>query len=646
MSILSTQDPTWPEQSGPVNEPDVAEPAAAGLRERFFRLVPALGSLRSYSWKDISRDGVAGLTVATVAVPQAMAYALIAGIEPRYGLYTAIVMTAVGALFDSSRQLINGPTNAISIALLSALALVPEADKHAAAVVLALLVGLVQMGITLLRLGDLTRYISQAVIVGFTLGASVLLILDQLKNFLGLKAAGESTAPFLMRFWETMLRGGPVHGLTLALGAGTVVLIVALRWFNRCLRRWGVRLFVPELLVAVVGMAGLVWAYRLDKQGVEVIGNIPAALPSFSTPHLSWELSLKLTQSALAIAMLGLLEAIAMAKAIAAQTGQKLDINQQCLSEGLANLTGSFFQCFPGSGSLTRSAINQQAGAVSQWSGVVSAAAVAAIMVLFAPLAQYIPRSALAGLLILTGWRMVDRHQLAYHLRATRFDAGIVLATALSAIFISVEFCILIGVLLSFVLYVPRAAGIHLSEFYLTALGFVRERVPSDPPCDRILLYNLEGELFFGSATALESQLSELQSRLRPETRVLVLRVKRARNPDAVCLRLLDHFVEHLQNRGIPVLFCGVRSGLANALRKSGLQDRLGERQIFLEAASVMSSTLAALRYAYHLLDGATCPTCPRHADGLGAHARQTSDGALTPDAKAHLTSDDIVSRS
>src|SRR5262249_17900676 len=159
-----------------------------------------------------------------------------------------------------------------------------------------------------------------------------------------------------------------------------------------------------------------------------------------------------------------LLEAIAMAKAIAAQTGQKLDINQQCLSEGLANLTGSFFQCFPGSGSLTRSAINQQAGAVTQWSGVIAAVAVAVIMLGFGHYASSIPKSALAGILIISAWRMVDRAQLRYHWRASRFDRWIVLATAVSAVAISVEFCILIGVMMSFVLTVQRAARLHLTE--------------------------------------------------------------------------------------------------------------------------------------------------------------------------------------
>ena len=173
-------------------------------------------------------------------------------------------------------------------------------------------------------------------------------------------------------------------------------------------------------------MAAVVWAAGLEDRGVAVVGSIPAKLPSFELPKLDWSHVRALAGSSLAIALLGLLEAIAMAKAIAAQTGQKLDINQQCLSEGLANLTGSLFHCYPGSGSLTRSTINQQAGAQTQWSGVICAAAVALTVLLFGPLASYIPRSALAGILMLAAWRLVDRQQLAYHLRTTRSDAWIV----------------------------------------------------------------------------------------------------------------------------------------------------------------------------------------------------------------------------
>src|SRR5438552_2669546 len=164
-------------------EPAPDHPLPPGPAGWLLRHVPALDSLRHYSWAALGTDLVAGLTVATVAVPQAMAYAILAGVPPQYGLYTAIVMTAVGALLDSSRQLINGPTNAISIALLSALAVIPEDERVSAAVLLAFLVGATQLGIALLRLGDLTRYISSSVILRFTVGAGTLLVLDQMKNF-------------------------------------------------------------------------------------------------------------------------------------------------------------------------------------------------------------------------------------------------------------------------------------------------------------------------------------------------------------------------------------------------------------------------------------------------------------------------------
>src|SRR5688572_23696101 len=175
-----------------------------------YGLVPAVDWLRRYGVAEARADLVAGVTVAAVAVPQAMAYAMVAGLPAQYGLYTAIVMTAVGALFDSSRQLINGPTNAISIAMLSALAVVSPEQRITAAILMAFLIGSIQTGITLLRLGDLSRYISHAVIVGFTAGASVLLVLDQLKNALGLKSQGHPSDHFLKRFYLTMTEGGAV----------------------------------------------------------------------------------------------------------------------------------------------------------------------------------------------------------------------------------------------------------------------------------------------------------------------------------------------------------------------------------------------------------------------------------------------------
>jgi sulfate permease, SulP family len=581
------------------------------FRERLYRFVPALDSLRNYRVENVRADGLAGLTVAAVAVPQAMAYAQIAGLPAEYGLYTAVVMTAVGALFDSSRQLINGPTNAISIALLSVIGAVPPEQRVPVAVMVAFLVGSIQLGITLLRLGDLTRYISHSVIVGFTAGASALLVLDQLKNLLGMKAMGDVHDHFLYRLFQTLVNGGGVHTETAAIGFGTIALVLALRWGKR---RVGLPL-LPDLLIVVALMAWLVAALDLEARGVKVVGEIPARLPAFALPSMDYALMREFAGGALAIALLGLLEAISMAKAIAAVTRQKLDMNQQCLSEAVANVTGSFFQCMPGSGSLTRSAINQQAGAVSQWSGVVSAVAVAVIMLAFAPFARFIPRAALAGILMVSAWKMIDWRALAYHLHATRFDFAIVAATAFSAVFVSIEFCVLIGVTMSFLLAVPRAGRMLLTEFVLTDEGGISERLPDDEACPLSLIFGLEGEMFFGATAALEQHFAAIEARVTPNTQVLVLRVKRARNPDAVGMSLLEGFLDRMKAHGVRVLLCGVREEFARKMKRTGLAGRHGER-VFLEQPVRQTSTLLAIRYAYEILEG-RCSHCPR-IGGLG----------------------------
>lgn len=570
------------------------------------RYLPALGALQGYRWPDARADVLAGVTVATIAVPQAMAYALVAGLPVQYGLYTAIVMTAVGALMASSRHVINGPTNAISIAVFSVIAVAVTVEaKIEAAILLAAMVGLIQMLIAMMRLGDLTRYISHSVIVGFTLGAGTLIILDQAKNLLGLKAQGDAHDHFLIRFWRTMTEGGDIHLLTLAVGLVTMVLIAALRYFKQ---RRGL-LFFPEHLIALALVSAAGAALDISAQGVKLIGTIPAALPTLQWPVFDLALVRELAPGALAIAVLGLLEALSIAKAIAARSRQSLDTNQQCLSEGVANLAGSFFQCIPGSGSFTRSAVNHQVGAVSQWSGVVAAAAVALIMLFMAPLAQYIPRAALAGLLVLAVWRMADWPAVRYHVRATRFDAAIVMATALSAVAISIEFCVLIGIVMSFVLTVPRAGRMQRTEFVITEGGHIQERLQEDLPCCRVLIFGLEGELFFGASTALEHHLAHIEQRADEGVRVVVLRLKRLRNPDAVGLSVLAGFIERMKGRGIRVLLCGVRHNLFQTMQATGVDQLLDAKDIFLEQPVRETSTLLAVRYAFTLI-GEPCTRC------------------------------------
>ena len=455
-----------------------------------------------YSMDRARKDLLAGATVAAISLPQAMAYALIAGIDPRFGLYSAIVVTLVASIFGSSSHLINGPTNAISLVVFSALAFFdPDArfDAYQATFLLAIMVGTIQILIAVFRLGDLTRYISESVVLGFMAGAGALVGLGQLGNLTGLRDRGNGQQQVLYRLWLT-LTGGPVNGRALTIGLTTIVLVLILRRLARKYRLPQIDMLVA-LIVAAILAARLGWTVpgADGKALVSVVGSIPRSLPHPQIPEIKFWWIRQLSGSALAIAFLGLLEALAIAKSIAAYTRQELDYNRQCLAEGLANLTGGFFQSLPGSGSLTRSAVNFQAGAVTRFSGVFASATVALVVVLFAPYARFIPKSALAGLLLVTAARLIDWKRPSDAVRASRYDAGLVFITAFSAVFISVEFSILIGVALSFLLFVPRAALLRWSELIVSKERVVRERLPDDPPCTSMLLYDLEGELFFWS---------------------------------------------------------------------------------------------------------------------------------------------------
>ncbi len=570
----------------------------------------------TYGWSEARRDLVAGLTVAAIAVPQAMAYAQIAGIDPRYGLYSAIVVTAIASIFGSSSHLINGPTNAISLVVFSALAFL-GGDKPLAVeatFLLAAMVGIIQILIAVFKLGDLTRYISESVVLGFMAGAGSLIGLSQLGNLFGLHDRGSGNQHILHRLWLTLRGGGPANFRSLAIGLGTVLLVLVLRKLFRRYRLPRVDMLLA-LTVAAIAAGWLGWSVAgiQGRAAVAVLEKVPAGLPALRVPPIKLPLIEELAGSALAIACLGLLEALAIAKSISLQTRQALDYNRQCLAEGLANLGGGFFQCLPGSGSLTRSAINFQAGAASRCSGVFAAATVALVVVLLAPLSRFVPKAALAGILMVTAAGLVDRRRLLRALRASRFDAGLVLSTALAAVFVSVESSILIGVALSILMFVPRAARLKATELVVGAERTIRDRQPSDPCCKRMAVLDLEGEFFFGAAPELDRYFAELRQRTEAGLRVIVLRVKRTRNPDIVCMERLQHFLLEMEGLKITVLLCGVRADFAQAMHNLHFSDWLPADRVFAENAAVTgSATLSAVRRAYELLGADVCENCPR----------------------------------
>jgi SulP family sulfate permease len=549
-------------------------------------------------------DLVAGATVAAIAIPQAIAYALIAGVDPRFGLYSAIIITLVASLFNSSSHLINGPTNAVSLVVFSALASFDgRFEAYQALFLLGIMIGVIQIFIAVLRLGDLTRYVSESVILGFMAGAGLLIALGQIGNFVGAAKRNGGDPSVIEQTWAILAHGRPFNFYAIGLGTGTILVVFLLR---RLINQYKLPKIdmLAGLIIAALVAAHFGWSLPTasGKSLISTVGAVPAALPGFYIPQADLGSMSKLLTGALAISLLGLLEALAVAKSIAVYTRQPLDYNRQCLAEGVGNLFGGFFQSLPGSGSLTRSAINYQSGAVTRVSGIFCGLIVAAVVLVGGPYARFIPRSALAGLLFITAARLIDWKRLVYTLRASRFDAILVSVTGLTAVLVSVDYSILIGVALSIVLFVTRASKPSMRELIVTAERVVRERQPQEGRAGRLLIYDLEGELFFGAAPELDRYLSDiLEEADRTGIQHVVLRFRRARNPDAGAIEHLERFLRDANGQGVTVLLAGVRPDFVKILRNVGINRWFPTDHIFPEEDRNFSATLRAVRYANQL---------------------------------------------
>jgi sulfate permease, SulP family len=561
----------------------------------------------TYSAPELHRDLLAAFTVAAISLPQAMAYALLAGVDPRYGLYSAIIVTAVASVFGSSSHLINGPTSAISLVVFGALAFFDPDQKLEAAegmFLLGAMVGAVQIFIAVFKLGDLTRYISESVILGFMCAAAALLAVGQISNALGVRDKGTGAQNVLYRLWLTLTQGDPLNARAISIAAATLLLAVLGR---KLIERYRLPRMDMITVLVIVALAAYFAGWTIPNGGgktaIAVAGSVPRYLPTPHIPSVKLGWIGRMAPDALAIAFLGLLEALAIAKAIANQTGQKLDFNRQCLAEGIANLVGGFFRCLPGSGSLSRSAINFQAGGATRFTGIIAAASVALAVVALAPLARFVPRPALAALLLLTAARLIDLKRIRYAFRASRQDAAVLIITIAAALAFGLDTSILVGVGLSIVLYVSRATRLRCVELVISYDGVVRERLPADPPSSSFIVYDLEGELFFGAAPDLERSLSEIAQRIAAEgLRYAVLRLKRVRNPDAVCLEQLEHFLRAAGKRNVVVLLAGLRPDLLDALGRLRFLEWFASDHMFPQGKDEDSATLAAIRVIYERL--------------------------------------------
>lgn len=546
---------------------------------------------QTYDRRSFRPDAIAGLTVAVVLLPQAIAYALIADLPPEVGLYTAVVAAIVGALWGSSNQLHTGPTNAISLLVLSALVVSGPAGPLETMVmvgIMAVMVGLIQAGMGLARLGFLVNFVSHSVIVGFTAGAGILIAIKQLPSLFGLSYSSHGLVETLEGFATHLPEA---NWITLALGLGTAFLILLLRLITPKL---------PGPLISMVIAAAIVGVLGLDQLGVVVIGQLPRGLPPFAGASLfNFELIAQLSTGALAIAAIGLVEAMSISRSIATQTGQRLDSNQEFVGQGLANIASGFFSGYPGSGSFTRSAVNFKAGAKTPMASAFSGVFVLVAMIALSPFAAFVPRASLAGVLIVIAYGMVDRAEIRRILKSTRGDAFIMLATFLATLLLPIEFAVLLGILLSLAYYimqtsVPQIRPVLPDDRFKHFLPH-----PDNKSCPQLAVLDILGDLYFGAVSHLEEAIHKHLT-AHPGQNYLLLRMHTVIHCDFSGIHSLESIVDAYRALNGDVFIVRVQDRVLDLMKSTGFFQKLGADHFLTEEE--------AIGHLFHkIMDPAVC---------------------------------------
>lgn len=593
---------------------------------------PESRGLRRYVQQDMRADAVAGLTVAVMGVPQAMAYALIAGLPPVYGLYTAIVTCAVAALLGSSNHLVTGPTNALCMVMLSLTAHLteryPQFEVLELILLLTFMTGVIQLAFGLLRLGGIVRYVSHSVVIGFTAGAGILIALNQLKNILGIDIAAHAERSYEV-FWQTVKHAGDTNPYALAVGGVTALIVIFAPKLNKKL---------PGALIAIGVTGGLsyVLGWHLVERGdlkIDIVRDIPpgvtGGLDIFHVPQLitapHYELTRELATGAVALAFLGLIEAASIARAVAASAGQRVDFTREFVGQGASNVVGSFFSCFAGSGSFTRTAVCYQSGGRTRMAATFSAIFTGLTLLLLGPVADYIPKAALAGILIVIAYSMIDKERLKKTWRSGPNARLVLGGTFASTLVLPLEWAIYVGVFLSLAILLRTTGTTDLTQLIPRDHGF--DEVPFQRAAPSpVVTVNMEGDLYFAAAEDLDAELLKC---LTPQTLVVVLRMKRLRAVGSSAMSMLEHFEELLRARSIALVVSGIEKELEDVMTRTGVRAMIGELNIFYADNKLFQSTELALARAWSV------------ADQRARLAREA--GRIEPSQRRHLSASDVM---
>ncbi|GAB1412519.1 MAG: sodium-independent anion transporter [Candidatus Desulfobacillus denitrificans] len=550
----------------------------------------------------LKHDLIAGLTGAIVVLPQGVAFATIAGMPPEYGLYAGMLPAVIAALFGSSWHLVSGPTTAASIVLFSVLS--PHAEPGSAAFVqnaltLTFMVGAIQLGLGLARLGALINFISHSVVIGFTAGAAILIATSQAKHFFGIElprgsSFADSWGAVIARAAEIDPYIFGVAGFTLGLGVLT----------QRLAKR------LPYMIVAMLGGSLLSVALKAfggpGAASISTVGALPGALPPLSSPQFTLGAFQDLATAALAVSLLALTEAVSIARALAVRSGQHIDGNQELVGQGLSNLFGSFFSSYVATGSFNRSGLNYAAGAKTPMASILASLLLVAIVLLVAPLAAYLPNAAMAGVLFLVAWGLIDFHHIRQILRAGHEETIIFGATFLATLLLNLEMAILLGVFLSLGFYLSRTSRPRVLSRVPDSRGERRKFVsdPALPECPQLKIVRIDGSLFFGAVSHVQEQLRALEAE-QPGQKHLVIVASGINFIDLAGAEFLAQEARLRRAAGGDLWLIRVKPQVRETLENGGYLDYIGADHLF-EGKS------EAFAHIYARLDREVCRRCDK----------------------------------
>lgn len=551
--------------------------------------VPALSWLPAYDKSDLRGDVSAGLTTAVMLIPQGMAYAMLAGLDPIIGLYSSVVPLIVYALLGTSRQLAVGPVAMVSLLVASGVGAIVTNDPVqylAGAVMLTVLVGGLQLLMGVARLGFLTNFLSHPVLSGFTSAAALIIGMSQLKHLMGVNL-GRSHYIHETAI-EAISRAGETNLITFGIGAASIAVLMGLK---KVAPRF------PAALAVVVGSTLAVVGLGLDAQGVSIVGDVPAGLPSPSLPVLDVEQMTALIPTALTIALVGFMESIAVAQAFARRHKYDIEADQELIALGGANLAGALFSAYPVTGGFSRTAVNDQAGAKTPLASILTAVVIALTLVFFTPLFHYLPKAVLAAIIMTAVAGLVDVKEVKHLWKVDRSDLVLLGLTFFATLAFGIEQGILVGVGASMLWFVHQTTRPHLAVLGRLPGTSVWRNIKRNPDAEQapgVLAIRMDAPFFYGNTRYLKTNLASLEAEAKAPLRAIVLDTSAIGQIDSSAVAALRELATDLGKRNVALYLAGIRGPVRDAIERSHLHDVLPSNRFPLCVEAAVSEVVGA----------------------------------------------------